>query len=90
MMFGALFLNVQRLFGGGATDIFYRIGWAFALSSPIGFLVFITLDEFSPIVNINNVRYVIILGLIPLYIAVVMHEGSTLLVGLNSLRLLKR
>ena len=31
-----------------------------------------------------------LLGLIPLYIAVIMHEGGTLLVGLNSLRLLRK
>ena len=31
-----------------------------------------------------------LLGLIPLFIAVILHEGSTVLVGLNSLRLLKR
>lgn len=31
-----------------------------------------------------------LLGLIPLWIAVIMHEGGTVLVGLNALRLLKR
>lgn len=31
-----------------------------------------------------------LLGLIPLWLAVILHEGGTLLVGLNSLRLLKR
>ena len=31
-----------------------------------------------------------LLGIIPLFIAVILHEGSTVLVGLNSLRLLKR
>lgn len=31
-----------------------------------------------------------LLGLIPLWLAVVLHEGGTLLVGLNALRLLKR
>ncbi len=31
-----------------------------------------------------------LLGLIPLWIAVILHEGGTLLVGLNSLRLLKK
>ena len=29
-------------------------------------------------------------GLIPLWLAVVMHEGGTVLVGLNALRLLRR
>lgn len=31
-----------------------------------------------------------LLGLVPLWVAVVLHEGGTILVGLNSLRLLKR
>ena len=31
-----------------------------------------------------------LLGLVPLWIAVILHEGGTLLVGLNSLRLLKK
>lgn len=31
-----------------------------------------------------------ILGLVPLWLAVILHEGGTVLVGLNSLRLLKR
>lgn len=31
-----------------------------------------------------------LLGFIPLFVAVILHEGSTVLVGLNSLRLLKR
>jgi Zn2+/Cd2+-exporting ATPase len=31
-----------------------------------------------------------LLGLVPLWIAVILHEGGTVLVGLNSLRLLKR
>ena len=31
-----------------------------------------------------------LLGLIPLYLAVILHEGGTLLVGLNSLRLLRK
>jgi cation transport ATPase len=30
-----------------------------------------------------------LLGLIPLWLAVILHEGGTVLVGLNSLRLLK-
>ena len=31
-----------------------------------------------------------LLGLVPLWLAVILHEGGTVLVGLNSLRLLKR
>lgn len=31
-----------------------------------------------------------LLGLVPLWLAVLLHEGGTLIVGLNSLRLLKR
>jgi cation transport ATPase len=31
-----------------------------------------------------------LLGLVPLWAAVIMHEGGTVLVGLNSLRLLRR
>jgi Cd2+/Zn2+-exporting ATPase len=31
-----------------------------------------------------------LLGLVPLWLAVIMHEGGTVLVGLNSLRLLKK
>ncbi|HAZ16048.1 MAG TPA: hypothetical protein DCY54_05405 [Parachlamydiales bacterium] len=31
-----------------------------------------------------------LLGLVPLWLAVIIHEGGTILVGLNSLRLLKK
>ncbi|NDD59513.1 MAG: cation-transporting P-type ATPase, partial [Chlamydiae bacterium] len=31
-----------------------------------------------------------LLGLIPLWLAVILHEGGTVIVGLNSLRLLKK
>ncbi len=31
-----------------------------------------------------------LLGLVPLWLAVILHEGGTVIVGLNSLRLLKR
>lgn len=31
-----------------------------------------------------------LLGIVPLWLAVVLHEGGTLIVGLNSLRLLKK
>ena len=31
-----------------------------------------------------------LLGIIPLWLAVILHEGGTVLVGLNSLRLLRK
>lgn len=66
IILGALFLNVQRLFGGEGTDIFSRIGWACALSSPIGYLVFIIIEEFSSIMNLKFVKIITLLGLIPI------------------------
>jgi len=80
LVFGALFLNVQRLFGGSETDIFYRLGWAFALASPVGFLSFIAIEEFSAIMNLKFVRIVMGLGLIPI-IFVIIFGVSPIFIG---------
>ena len=71
MVCGALFINVQRLFGGTETDIFNRIGWACALCSPIGFLSFITIEEFSSIMNLKLVKTIIVLGFTPIIVVLV-------------------
>lgn len=71
IVFGALFLNVQRLFEVISTDILYRFGWAFALTSPVGFLSFITIDEFSSIMNLKFVRILMVLGLIPFFMVLI-------------------
>ena len=80
LVFGALFLNIQRLFGGSETDIFYRLGWAFALASPVGFLSFIAIEEFSVIMNLKFVRIVMGLGLIPI-IFVLIFGVSPIFIG---------
>jgi len=80
LVFGALFLNIQRLFGGSETDIFYRLGWAFALASPVGFLSFIAIEEFSVIMNLKFVRIVMGLGFIPI-IFVLIFGVSPIFIG---------
>ncbi|NVM29238.1 MAG: hypothetical protein HWN65_10405 [Candidatus Helarchaeota archaeon] len=78
MVFGALFINVTRtlqVFGGTETDIFTRIGWACALCSPIGFLSFIAIEEFSSIMNLKLVKTIIVLGFTP--IIVVLLSGTS-------------
>jgi hypothetical protein len=75
MVCGALFLNVQRLFGGVATDIFYRVGWACALASPVGFLAFIAIEEFAAIMNLKVVKLVMGLGLIPIVVVLIWGVG---------------
>ncbi len=76
---GALFINVQRLFGGDATDVFYRIGWASALSSPIGFLGFIVIDEFSTIMNLKLVKVLMGLAFIPIIFVAIFGVGPMFL-----------
>ncbi|MHA1360462.1 MAG: hypothetical protein ACTSRC_20250 [Candidatus Helarchaeota archaeon] len=79
IVLGALFINVQRLFGGDITDIFYRIGWAFALASPIGFLGFIVIEEFSIIMNLMFVKILMVLALIPILCVCIFGVGPIFL-----------
>lgn len=83
LVFGALFLNVSRIFGNDSisVDIFSRLGWAFALSSPIGFLSFIVLEEFSTIMNLKFVKIVMVLGLIPIVMVLTAGNRSPFFMG---------
>ncbi|MHA1265850.1 MAG: hypothetical protein ACTSRS_11510 [Candidatus Helarchaeota archaeon] len=81
VILGALFLNIQRLFGGTATDIFFRVGWALALTAPVGFLSYIVIKEFSAIMNLKFVKLVIGLGLIPLIVVLIFGHHSPLFIG---------
>ena len=73
MMLGALFINISRLFVADPLlkEIFSRIGWSSSLFSPFGFLYFITIKEFSMLMNLKIVKIVMALSLIPIIVVIV-------------------
>jgi len=76
---GALFLNISRIFVADpmANAILNKIGWVCALFSPIGFLYFIVLKEFSKIMNLKIVKILMILSLIPIFVVIIVPSTSS-------------
>ncbi len=70
MIFGAGCINVARLLiiDLDLKDFISKIGWASALLSPVGFLLFINLDEFSTILNLKIMKILMVLSFIPVII----------------------
>ncbi len=74
IVFGALFLNITRNFVVSPllTSIFTKMGWSSALLSPIGFLSFIIIKEFSPVMNLKLVKILMGLSIIPVIIVIIL------------------
>ncbi|MFX1571523.1 MAG: hypothetical protein ACFFB0_02160 [Promethearchaeota archaeon] len=73
IVIGPLWIQISRNFlieGSLTYEVISRIGWAFAFFSTIGFSLFIIKKEFSQIININVVKFLIILNLIPLTVLI--------------------
>jgi len=68
-------------------DDLSTLPWLFKKAKNLKKIVFQNL--FIALTSILFTSTFALLGIIPLYIAVIMHEGATLLVGFNGLRLLK-
>lgn len=58
------------------SQILYKLGYIFLLVSPVVFLFFITLKEFSKIINLKIARFLMILGLIPIIIVLFLPIAS--------------
>ncbi|MFX1452693.1 MAG: hypothetical protein ACFFCM_17780 [Promethearchaeota archaeon] len=73
IVLGALFINVSRNFvtNPNQSDFYARIGWIFGFSSPIGFLSFIILKEFSSIMNLKLVKILTALSFIPVITVII-------------------
>ncbi len=73
IVIGPLWIQISRNFLEEDTqlyEIISRIGWGFAFLSTIGFSSFIIKKEFSQIININYVKIITILNLIPLIVLI--------------------
>ena len=73
IVIGPLWIQISRNFleeGTQLYEIISRIGWGFAFLSTIGFSIFIIKKDFSQIININIVKILIILNLIPIIILI--------------------
>ena len=73
LVIGPLCIQISRNFlieGSQTYEIISRIGWAFGFFSTIGFSLFIIKKDFSQIININVVKLLIILNLIPLIVLI--------------------
>ncbi len=68
-------------------DDLHLLGWLFAKSRKTGRIVQQNLAIAFGVIFLATIPA--LLGLVPLWAAVLLHEGGTVLVGLNSLRLLK-
>ena len=69
-------------------DDLSMISWLFQRAKKTMRIVLQNLSFALMVIVLNSLLS--IFGLIPLYIAVILHEGSTVLVGINSLRLLRK
>jgi hypothetical protein len=73
LIFGALQINISRVLIEDPLlkEIVIRSGWCCALSSPIGFLYFINIKEFSELMNLKILKIFMILSLTPIVIVLV-------------------
>src|SRR5271157_1084167 len=70
IVFGALCLNIDRLFGpgNGADTLLRKLGYTLALLSPFGFMGFIAIPEFHRIINVKAAWILLALSTTPIIV----------------------
>ena len=82
LMLGLLFLTINKNFMSEAIskEILYKVGYISILLSPITFAYFILIQELKKIVNINLLKYLMLISLIPIVIVAILPVSLTIVI----------
>ncbi|MEJ2248430.1 MAG: hypothetical protein P8Y97_02075, partial [Candidatus Lokiarchaeota archaeon] len=87
---GPLFLQISRNFviESNLNLLIAKIGWILSLSSPIIFLLFISIKQFASIINITRMRIIMVLSSIPIITVAIIPQINRIIILISILFLL--